>query len=376
VGVSNYQSKQIALSYQEEDMPKRTGAQRTGKHGERFVEDLIGNHPRWVARTQDEDFGIDLEAELADPVGDGQELRGQLLKIQVKARGRFDRADGYILVSIERSWLAYAAAFRVPVILVAIERDTNRCWWLWMQEWALFHEDELVSAKTKTITVSIPEVQILATGLDAELPHIAEGRPASAMVLALRGVLEVASDWEHQTIARGVVELLGRTDFPSRAWMIGKIVDQFTSFGPHAPYWQAQQMLPMLFAVIGTAGDTLTVEQLLRIVQRGEAHSRVGINALSRLYDERPEHAASLRLPKAFSEAGLDAAAWYAAMRERFPGKIEFGLFLTSLPDGDLDYGGAVLRIDRDVRDHLLAKWPNRGDSVLLDCLSLPGAPG
>lgn len=61
-------------------MPTRTGAQRTGKHGERFVEDLIGHHPRWFARKQDEDFGIDLEAELAGPTGDGQELRGQLLK--------------------------------------------------------------------------------------------------------------------------------------------------------------------------------------------------------------------------------------------------------------------------------------------------------
>ncbi len=189
------------------------------------------------------------------------------------------------------------------------------------------------------------------------------------MVLALRGVLEVASGWENRAVARGIVELLGRTDFPSRAWTIGTIVDQLTGFGPHAPYWQAQQMLPMLFAVIDTAGDTLTAGQLVRIVQRGEAHSRVGIDALSRLYDTRPEHAASLRLPRAFGAAWLDAPAWYAAMRERYPGKTDFGLFLSSLPDSELEHQGAVLRIDQELRDYLIAKWPNRGNSVLLDAL-------
>lgn len=189
------------------------------------------------------------------------------------------------------------------------------------------------------------------------------------MVLALRGVLEVASGWENRAVARGIVELLGRTDFPSRAWTIGTIVDQLSGFGPHAPYWQAQQMLPMLFAVIDTAGDTLTAGQLVRIVQRGEAHSRVGIDALSGLYDTRPEHAASLRLPRAFGAAWLDAPAWYAAMRERYPGKTDFGLFLSSLPDSELEHQGAVLRIDQELRDYLIAKWPNRGNSVLLDAL-------
>lgn len=356
-------------------MPTRTAAQRTGRHGERFVEDMVGRHPRWVARTQDEDFGLDLEAELADPVGSGQELRGQLIKIQVKARGRIDRADGHILIAIERSWIAYAKAFRVPVILVAIERDTDQCWWLWVQEWALVHEDELANAETKTVTVRIPEAQTLGAGLDGDLPHIAEGRPPSAMVLALRGVLEVASGWENQAIARGIVELLGRTDHPSRAWTIATIVDQLTRLGPHAPYWQAQQMLPILFAVIDTAGDTLTTEQMLRIVRRGEAHSRVGIDALSRLYDKRAEHAATLGLPKALMDAGLDASAWYVAMRERYPGKSQFGLFLTSLPDSELEHNGAVLRIDQELRDHLYAKWPNRGDSALLDCLFWPVTP-
>ena len=91
---------------------------------------------------------------------------------------------------------------------------------------------------------------------------------------------------------------------------------------------------------------------------------------MSRLYDTRPEHAGSLGLPRAFSAAGLEAPAWYAAMRERYPGKTDFGLFLAGLPDNELEFQGAVLRIDQELRDYLIAKWPNRGDSVLLDALA------
>lgn len=53
-----------------------------------------------------------------------------------------------------------------------------------------------------------------------------------------------------------------------------------------------------------------------------------------------------------------------------------FGLFLLELPDGDLAHEGAVLRIDAELRDYLIAKWPNRGDAMLLDCLFWPGLAG
>ena len=354
-------------------MPKRNAAQRTGRRGESHVEELIDQHPRWLARRQNEDFGIDLEAELADMVEDAQELRGQIIKLQVKARSRLRRADGHVLISVERDWIDYACAFRVPVILVAMQRDTRRCWCMWVQEWALVNEEMLANSNAHSVTIRIPVAHRLETGLDHALPAIAEGRAPSAMVLALRGVLEVASGWENRAIAQGVVETLGGTAFPSRDWTIRKIVDQLTELGPNPAFWRAQQYLPILLAVIEKAGDTLTREQVVRIVQRGEVHSRTGINALSTLYDDWSEHAASLGLPAAFTEAGLDAAAWYAAMRERFPGKKMFGLFLLELPDGDLVHEGAALRIDADLREYLMMKWPNRGDSMLLDCLFWPG---
>lgn len=353
-------------------MPIRSASQRIGKIGERSVETLIDDHPHWVARRQDSDFGIDLEAELARPGDDGQALRGQLLKIQVKSGAKPTAIGNHVTLTIDRAWLDYACEFRIPVILVGSTRDGKRAWWVWVQEWALLHERRLATTKSKTVTLRMPVEQTLAAGLEHELIEIATGRHPVAMALALRGVLAVANGWENAAIAQGIVELLGRTDYPSRDWTIRMIVDQLVTEGPNIAYWQAQQHLPILLALVRTAGDALSQDDVLHLVQRGEVYSRVGINALSVLYDEWPEYAASLDLPRAFMKAKLEPAAWYTAMRERFPGQRNFGMFLINQPDGDLEYEGATLRIDQDLRDHLIAKWPYRADSVLLDCLFWP----
>lgn len=355
-------------------MPKRTDNQRKGSKGERYIETLFDDHPRWLLRTQTRDFGVDLEAELADPITNGQELRGQLFKIQVKTTKRLRRPGQFVSLSVERSWIRYACAFRIPVILAVFEETSGEAWWLWIQEWAMLNEERLAAATSASTTIRIPRDQkIDAAALEGELTAIAEGRSASAMVLALRGVLEVAHGWENHAIARGVVELLGRTNFPSRDWTIDHVIAELVRIGPGVPYWRAQRMLPILLGLVETGGDTLTREQVIRIVRRGESYSRVGMNALEQLYDKWPDHASSLGLPDAFAEIGLDELSWYTAMRERFPGRTMFGLSLVNEPDQNLTYRGLTLRIDQELRDYLLSKWPNRADTVLLDALSVDG---
>jgi len=49
-------------------MAKRAESQRIGSAGQRLVEHLIEKTGTWISRRQDEDFGIDLEAELSAPV--------------------------------------------------------------------------------------------------------------------------------------------------------------------------------------------------------------------------------------------------------------------------------------------------------------------
>lgn len=353
-------------------MPTRHASQRTGKIGERSVETIIDDHSNWLARRQDTDFGIDLEAELTQPTHEGQTLRGQLLKVQVKTGVKPNAVRSHIPIPVERAWVDYACQFRIPVILVGVTSDGKHAWWIWVQKWALLHEQRLAGPKTKTVTLRVSIERTLASGLDHELVEIAAGRDPAAMVLALRGVLAAASGWENAKVAEGIVELLGRTDYPSRDWTVRTIADKLLGSGPHVAYWQAQQHLPTLLALIRTAGDSLTQRDILLLVQRGEVYSRVGLNALGVLYDEWPEHTASLNLPSAFTKAKIKPVAWYAGMRERFLGQRSFGMFVMGLPDGDLECAGMCLRINSDLRDYLMAKWPNRGESVLLDCLFSP----
>src|SRR3546814_12138911 len=83
----------------------------------------------------------------------------------------------------------------------------------------MLHEENLAANASANITVRIPHSQTLdTTSLEHDLPELAEGRPASAMVLALRRVLEVAHGWDNQAVAGGVVDLRARTDFPGPHW--------------------------------------------------------------------------------------------------------------------------------------------------------------
>src|SRR3954470_15802376 len=67
--------------------------------------------------------------------------------------------------------------------------------------------------------------------------------------------------------------------------------------------------------------------QLLRLVARGDTYSRAGFQGLVRLYDRGPEHARSLGLRAAFSEAGVEDVAWYCAAREHYPELDGMGLW-------------------------------------------------
>lgn len=355
-------------------MPTRSDAQIIGTKGERLVQGIFDEHERWIARQQTHDFGIDLEAELAEPSSTGQHIKGKLLKLQVKAHQTVKRKANHISVQIERSLLDYADAFRLPVILTVVCLDTHTVWWMWLQEWTLNNEARLAGKPyTETIAIRIPINKTLNQGLNADLPAIAAGTTQSAMILALRNIIEAASGWENHEIADGVVRILGKVHGESRAWILQKVTDKLLGLGSDPAFWKAQQYLPVLLPLIEASGDTFTAEQVLRLVGRGDSYSRTGLFGLSRLYDLWRKEMIALNLTHTFEAAGLGQAAWYAAMRERYPTEEHqwFGFYLAQIKETNLDFGEYRLTLNDEVRNYIMRKWPNRGDSVLLDCLSL-----
>jgi hypothetical protein len=360
-------------------MPVRTRSQRTGDAGQNFVRQVVDAHPSWMCRAQDLDFGVDLEAELAPTAGEDQRPTGKLLKLQVKASEAFCDERGHVAVSLEREFLDYAGQFRIPVLLVAVKLPERRAWWLWLQAWLLDNERRLASGtRTATVTVHIPAAQTLELGVAHGWRPLAEGHDPTAMVLALRDLAAVAGgEARHIELFSGVLALLDKLDAANRVWTAEKIIDALIGLGPNSPLWLSSELVPQLLTVVDRMGDVFSTEQVVRMVARGHSYSRAALYGLTRLYDRWPEHAHSLRLPQAFQAAGVDAVAWYCSAREHYPELSSFSLW-SAFAAGELPttrFGNCELVADADVPHRLWSKWPNRGDSVLLDNLISLGGP-
>lgn len=117
-------------------MPTRSYAQQIGDIGQALVESWF-EHPRWVARKQSHDFGIDLEAELAVPIDHKQRMTGKLIKLQIKSSAKIERGAVHIAYPVPRELIHYADAFRLPVILAVACIETKTVWWLLVRATAL-----------------------------------------------------------------------------------------------------------------------------------------------------------------------------------------------------------------------------------------------
>ncbi|MEL7686726.1 DUF4365 domain-containing protein [Citromicrobium bathyomarinum] len=358
-------------------MPTRSRAQKIGDAGQALVERWF-DHPLWLARQQGRDFGIDLEVELAEPLdGDKQRMTGKLLKLQIKTKERVEVGQAHVAFPVDRNLIHYADAFRLPVILTVACLDTGTVWWLWLQEWAMLHDERLRRDPTSnTVTAHIPIQQTLEHDLVGALPAIALGSVRSSMVLTLRNMIEAATGWEHQQVAEGVAKLLGEIDGESRGWTLRKVTDKLLGLGQAAPFWEAQQILPVMMGLIDVAGDSFTTEQVVQLVAREDTYSRTGVLGLSRLYDRWPEHMRGLGLVDAFKALGLADVAWLCAMRERYPivPNASFAMSFLDGDDRDTEFDGYQVELTAEVRDYIFAKWPTRGDTVLLDCLAIANA--
>ncbi|WP_178130377.1 DUF4365 domain-containing protein [Reyranella sp. CPCC 100927] len=353
-------------------MAVRTRSQKKGDIAEEFVCALIDRHPCWLARRQDRDFGVDLEAELAIPSADDQRLAGKLIKIQVKGSESWKQRDGRIAVSLHRDYLDYIAQFRLPVLLVAADVSTEKAWFIWLQEWLLENEIRLAQGeRTETVTVHVPAHQQLDEGLNGPIQRIARGEEATAMVLALRELATTATSTGDTIILKSVLDLLDKIDEPNRLWTVQKTIDALIGLGPNVGFWRTQELIPSIQTIVDRLGNSLTQDQVLRLVSRGETYSRAGLQGLSRLYDRWPAHARELKLPVAFRSINLEPVAWYCDFRQRYSDLSSLDLWIAlgkrSLPD--TQFGPLMVANDPDVADRIFSKWPNRGDSIFLDCL-------
>jgi hypothetical protein len=352
-------------------MPKRSRKQIIGDRGEAIVRNIIDAHACWLARSQDHDFGVDLEAELSEDINDHQELTGKLIKIQVKTKETCIVRSNFILISIKKSYLNYVYQFHLPVILVVVDIKNTKIWYLWLQDWILRNENNSeFKNNAKSVTLRIPVTQFLQVGLEEELKQIAREERPTTMVVALRHFISIVDVTRNSRVMNGILDLLTLIDEPSRDWIIQKTIDDLVQLGPNVALWQSAQFLPQVFSLIDRLGDKLDAQHLVKMVARDESYSRVGIYSLARLYDKWLYHAQNLRLSDVFKGIGIAQVAWYCNLREQysFTSMELWGHMLNNiLPDSE--YDGLILILDKEKIEYIMRSWPNRGDSVYLDIL-------
>lgn len=126
----------------------------------------------------------------------------------------------------------------------------------------------------------------------------------------------------------------------------------------------AQQM----FTLIRKYGNKMSVESVDLMVRREESYSRTGLSGLSILYDEFFAHTKALKLIAYFEGKGLNEIAYYCALRESFPDLKDI---LACMQSRNFKWRGLGVACDEDT---LISKYPNRGPSIILDCLTSKGS--
>lgn len=339
--------------------PQRSLAQKTGTQGEIIAQSVIESSSSWICRTQTHDFGVDLEAELVM----GNEVTGQLLKMQVKARKLVKRKDDVVTCRVKWPLIHYSNDCRIPIILVLVCIRSSTVWYTWLQDWFLKTGRSVLNENqsSKSVVISIPCDQTLALGLQHELQTIATWKTQTQLTLSLRDVLRTAHYFESHEVMEHFFQLLKESERLFDSSSIDYVIDDVLDLreGIRGTL-EGSRLTLVLIALCRYVGDQFTLRQISRLVVRGDDYSRTGINALGFLFLFHFDHIVKLNLVDYFQRLGNHIIAYYCQLRE-IAGKTDLHGLLETARSQEINgyrFNGPEFFID---------KWANRGDSAILD---------
>lgn len=338
---------------------KRTTSQVTGDQGEATALFIAAKNKDWIARKMDKDFGVDLEMEL---VANGI-VTGQYVKLQIKGTRNYKVIDNKIKFRIGNDFLKYCDECRVPIILVLVDVANDRGFYLWVQEYIRIYQVNYNMNKTQDVYFSASND--FAFGLINEIKLIASGLSFTQLQLDLKACLTSAFLLGNEEVYGKLAELaldVAKTN----ELEINKIIDDLIILGVRA--WgstEGNRKANILYNFCRTYGDKFLTAHIYKMVSRGSSYSRVGIIALGILYDEYPMYIKSLQLPILFKSHFDIRIRYYCLLRERYVGMKSLELSFNKTIDYKIDN----LYIPEMDKLDLYLKWPNRGDSSILDYL-------
>lgn len=338
---------------------RRNRAQQIGDLGESCAQHIATKSKIWIARKVDKDFGVDMEMELLD---DGK-VTGQYVKVQIKGTEKYRIVDNEIKLRVKSKFLKYCEECRVPIILVLININSEIGHYIWVQEYLRTHKP-IFSDKTSCV-VRVAATNDFAGGLKGKIRDIASGRNYTQLQLDLRASLTSAFLLgDHEIYAR--LTDLSIDVAKTSSLEISKAIDDLISLNARAwGTFHGNSKANMLYSLCRKYGENFSAKHIESMVSRGVTYSRVGIIALGILYDEYPQHVKSLNLHNTFEMHEDIRISYYCALRERYLNEKSLNLWCKK----DLDYKIGNLDIPINQREELFLKWPNRGDSTILDFL-------
>lgn len=343
--------------------PTRSLAQKIGSQGHRWVMAQIEQHAHWVARDQNEDFGIDAEAEYMP--GDA---RGDLLKFQFKTSQSVLIRNGRVRFSVARKYLEYARSCRYPVVFVQIDLRQEKAWYLWLQEWTFENQRQVnEGGGTASTVIWVDEHCTLAAGLDGELQSIAQWRGPTQLALSLLDTMRAAMAIHNPEILREVSAILEKVapSLPDAALTL--VIEEAIRLGSRL--WathEGNSVASQLYDLVKRFGRHLSLASVDAMVMRGDSYSRTGVNALGFFYDKHFEHAHSLKLVDHFDKKEPHVA-YFCALREAFPDRKS--LSWIEVPREFIHRGWSFGFDDDQAFTGFHDKFANRGFSAILDYL-------
>ncbi|SHG44228.1 protein of unknown function [Bradyrhizobium erythrophlei] len=337
-------------------MPRRTDSQRIGSLGHRVAAATFERLGGWIVRNQEEDVGIDMEAELSDP-----DPSANFLKCQIKS---FNGKSAARAVRLKNDFLKYAYECRLPVILVQVETQTGNGWFCWLQGCIEVEglQRSIYGEATHT-TIAADWLSPLDRIGNEQLKTIARGIHPVARATQLRDLIRFALETHDHELVAAANGLLNRYRKELSYFPVHLVVEEVLSISGRI--WgtlEGNALSELLYMLARSFGDHFTREQIRRIVLREDTYSRTGINVLGILYDEFPDRMKDMLLGEFFSDHYDQRISYFCNLREKYRGIPVFGLMT-----GDYDCALDGHDVDPSVKDRGADRWANRGDCAILD---------
>jgi hypothetical protein len=333
-----------------------------GSLGHKLVAYLIEKAGGWIARSQDEDFGIDLEAEVCMP-----EVRGEIIKIQIKGQETTEIKPQGVKAVVDAKYLRLAEVLRVPLIFVVADTTDDRAWYIWLQGWLVDQRRNGRTTQTigESVTVYIPESDTLAAGLNGPLVEIARWTHENQMVLSIIDTMKTAMSTRNTGALVALADLIGKVDEAYDHFPLEMVIDTVVKMSeqPRAS-WEMSIYGHFLGLLCRKLGGKITKENLYRMVVPSEGWSRAGLVGLGALYDEHEPHIRAFGLAEMFEKANLPELTYYCRLREK-----HLGVKAMELALGDYDYTVGNLTVAMEDKGWFQNKWANRGESAYIDYL-------